>query len=222
MTMSRPCCSTFSSSTSPRMASTSTTVSATSALSISMRPPPSPKRSFGGFLVSNSYLTSTSFCAASSWTAGSGAGRACRRAGHRSPIRGDVPTVRVRTSCLLLPSALAVAGQAAADAAAGRDRGAQTAGQCLDDPGVHGHALFRSRALHRRLQRVGETQRDAGGEAVLGGWRRGRLFVLDIDERGLLAGETDLDVARGKLRADLEGCLGQELEQADAERWSER
>ncbi len=54
------------------------------------------------------------------------------------------------------------------------------------------------------------------------GGRRGCLLVLDVDERGLLAGEADLDVARGELRADLERRLGQELEQAEPERRGER
>ncbi len=53
--------------------------------------------------------------------------------------------------------------------------------------------------------------------------RRGALLlVLDVDERGLLAGEADLDVARAELRADLERGLGQELEQAQPQRGGER
>ena len=59
-TMSRPCCSTFSSSTSPPDASTSTVVSATSAVSTSMRPAATPKRSLGGSWVAKSYLTGIS------------------------------------------------------------------------------------------------------------------------------------------------------------------
>ena len=48
------------------------------------------------------------------------------------------------------------------------------------------------------------------------------LLVLDVDERGLLAGEADLDVTRTELRADLERSLGQELEQPQPQRGRER
>ena len=117
ITMSRPCCSTLRSSTSPRIASTSTVVSATSAVSTSMRPAPMPKRSFGGSGVAKSYLTATASSAATSADAGRAGDRRGRCGDRTSPTRGDVRTVQVRTSCLLL-SALAVAGQPAADAAA--------------------------------------------------------------------------------------------------------
>src|SRR6266480_4574443 len=97
-----------------------------------------------------------------------------------------------------LPSSLAPAeaGQTVSRPPA-RTAGADGAGERADEPRIDGDALTCGGDLDRGLQALGEPQRDPGGQRVLGGrGRRCRVpFVLDVDERRVLARKPDLDVA---------------------------
>ena len=87
--------------------------SATSAVSTSMRPAPIPKRSFGGSGVANSYLTAIRLLREVRRRGWAG-GRRGRCDGRRLPL-GEMSERSGYELHRLLLSALAVAGQAAAD-----------------------------------------------------------------------------------------------------------
>src|SRR5918995_5949685 len=101
--------------------------------------------------------------------------------------------------------------------------GIDAAAEGLDDPGVHGDAVTGGGELDAALERLGQTQGDAGGEGVLGAdGRARRRRLLDVRERRILAGEPNLDVAARQLRGQLVRHRSDRLEQAKAERRVER
>src|SRR3954454_13587325 len=116
----------------------------------------------------------------------------------------------------ILLSALREAGQAVAGAAGWlRDRARERA----DDPRVHRNALTRRCPLDLVLERVGETQADACGRAILGRNRLGGLGrVLDEKELGVPPGEANLDVAVRQLGVELHGDCGERVDEPKGER----
>src|SRR6185312_1811542 len=174
-------------------------------------------RRTGPSVANASRLTSSSSRRAS--TGGAAAAPAARSAGAGRRGGGSLRVCAASTSMLL--SALAEAGQAAADTWRRRGDGAA---QRAEEPGVHGLALARGGGLDRRLQRLGQAERDPCAQPLvrlLGRRRLGRL-VLDVDEERLLAREAHLDVAGRDLLADLQRRLLQHVEEPEAERGVQR
>src|SRR5262245_44129777 len=121
-------------------------------------------------------------------------------------------------SLLLLVAA--VAGQPVARAA---NRRGSAPGQSPDDPRVQRDARRVGGGLELALEVLRQPEREAGGEPLLardgGGLDR---LAPDVDELRVGAGEANLDVAFGQLRADLQRRLAQGLEQAHPGRAAER
>lgn len=81
------------------------------------------------------------------------------------------------------------------------------------EPRVEGDAFRLRRGLERRLQRLGQAERDAGREPVLSRGRRLGLLFLDVDELRVLPREPDVDVAVRKLRGKVERDLCERVDQ---------
>src|ERR1700751_187629 len=114
---------------------------------------------------------------------------------------------------IALLSAPAVAGEpAAAVSAAGRGTRLERPDEHLDEPGVHGDAVEGGGCVEPVLPALGQARGDAGGEGLVGGLRRGRLLVGDVDALGIAAGEPDLDAAVLELGVELECGLAERPE----------
>src|SRR5581483_5593952 len=119
---------------------------------------------------------------------------------------------------MVLLSALRVTGHPPADASGRRGGGARRAAERPDDPRVDGNALAGGGKLDVELERLAQAQRDACARCVVAGRRRcsGLGLVLDVDERGLLTCQPDLDMAGRELRRDLERGLAEQVEEPKA------
>src|SRR5918911_5194671 len=105
---------------------------------------------------------------------------------------------------MVLLSGAGVAPQPVAGPAGARRPAGDGPGEGADEPRVHRDAVAGRGRLDRRLQRLGEAQRDADAERVFGRGRGLLRRVLDVDERRVLAGEPNLDMALGELAAELQ------------------
>src|SRR6188508_338905 len=91
-----------------------------------------------------------------------------------------------------------------------------------DEPAVHGNSFSCGRRLDRRLERLGEAERDAGGQPVVGRRLRRCFLLADVHERRVLSDEAHLDVPVGQLSVELERCLAECVEEPQARRTADR
>src|SRR5918996_1140592 len=141
----------------------------------------------------------------------------CGRRG-RGGLRSRTGAVR---SASFLLSALGVALQAVSAAPHGPR--IEHAGDRAHEPGVGRDAFLGGCSFDARLERLGETERDAPRVLLSGRdlYRLPRLVRHDNELR-LPPGKPDLDARRVELAADLERRLAEEVEQPQVERRGER
>src|SRR5919109_4442967 len=189
--------------------SSSTTVCPPSTVSRSMRPAGILRLSRTGPGVSKvSRLIASSPPAA-----------AARAGGLREPRRAPMEVERT-SSCDSPPSS--ALGEAPEPLAGSLGGPADPSRKGADEPAVDGDALAPCRQLDRRLQRLGQAERDPGRQAVVGR-RLGRSFLLaDVDERRVLACEAHLDMPGRQLRVELERRLAECVEEAEPGRAANR
>src|ERR671923_1394924 len=193
----------------PRSGSRSTVVSAESDVRTSISPAGTERSRRSGPGVSKRS------CLIAGLRDGHRATTACgAAAARRSEARRDRRGAGRRSSFLL--SGAGVALQAVPRRAAAGSPAGDGAGEGADEPRVHRDAVLGRRRLDGGLQRLGQPQRDANAERVLGRGCGLLRRVLDVDKGRILTGEPHLDVSLGELAGELEGRFGEDVEEAKA------
>src|SRR4051812_27580915 len=191
------------SSSSSGLAESSTTVSAPSTASSSMSPVGIRMSSESGPGVSNVSRLIVASLAAHAWRAWN------RRALPR--IRKELD----RTWSPFDASSFSALAEALESFAGPSRRPRRASGEGADEPAVHGNSFSRGRRLDRRFERLGEAQRDAGGQPVVSRRLRRCFLLADVHECGILADEAHLDVAGRQLSAELERGFPECVEEAE-------